>query len=115
MPRVTRRHYAEQLNWWAASGWALEIEEDPSGGLLLSTVKKGGARRWGARAEASELYEPTQVRLFLAIALYLHLHPRKAQASYAATGLFCSDKELTAFISQQRRKVSQTRYLGIVK
>jgi len=108
--RITRRHYAEVLDWWAASGWKLQIAETPDGGLVLSTTKaqaRGGQRSSGAQAAASELYDRTQVRLFLAIALYLHLHPRKAQASHQATGLYCSDKELTAFIKQQRRKVGK--------
>lgn len=109
-PRINRRHYAEQLDWWAASGWMLDIEEEEGGGLWLHTAKEkawGGSISWGAVATPEEVSTPELTRSFLTAALYLHLHPRKARAALAATGRVCNQKEFSAFIRGQRRKVGK--------
>jgi hypothetical protein len=108
--RVTRRHYAEQLDWWAASGWVMEIEDGEDGTIWLHTAKIKGRRSsalWGATATPEEVATPQLTRSFLTAALYLHLHPRKARAVLAATGQVCNQAELSAFIRAQRRKVGK--------
>jgi hypothetical protein len=79
------------------------------GRLLLFTSKKkstGSISSWGTQASAEEVATPEQVRHFLTISLYLHLHPRKASKYYEATGTTGTEAELAAFIRQQRRKVA---------
>jgi hypothetical protein len=105
--RVTRRHYAEELAWWAASGWALEVEDLADGRLLLHTIKdkaRGGSVSWGATALPEEVASPALTRRFLTEALYLHLHPIKGRRQYELTGRVCTDEELAGFICGQRRK-----------
>jgi len=107
MARVTNRHYAEELSWWYASPWALDIDELPGGGLMLYTATRAGRMRlWGATASAEEVKAPAQLRLFLTEVLYYHLHPRKAARAVGAIGMVCTHKELAAFIRQQRRKMA---------
>lgn len=111
-PRVTRRHYAEQLDWWAASGWLLDIEEEPGGGVWLHTAKektRGGSVSWGAVATPEEVATPELTRLFLTAALYLHLHPHKARKALATTGRVCTQREFSTFIRAQRRKVAANK------
>jgi hypothetical protein len=108
--RVTARKYSEEWAWWAASGWAMLAQDKLDGGLHLLTSKNIGVstRLWGTQATAEQVATPALVRHFLAISLYLHLHPRKATKHYAATGEVCSATELAAFVRAQRRKVANT-------
>lgn len=79
------------------------------GRLVLFTSKKkrtGSIRSWGAQASAEEVATPEQLRQFLTVALYLHLHPRKALKHEEATGAVATEAELAAFVRRQRRKVS---------
>ena len=116
MPRITNRHYAEELSWWHASPWELDIDEQPDGGLMLHTAKRGGRMRlWGATATAEEVKTPARVRLFLTEVLYYHLHPRKAKLMLGAIGMVCTDRELAAFIRQQRRKVAANACMRVVR
>jgi hypothetical protein len=107
--RVTRARYPEEWAWWAASGWEMIVEDTPGGGLLLSSHKQkttGGSVLWGGRAEPEEVATVAGVRRFLTESLYYHLHPRKAAVAVGAYGMVCTEKELAAFIRQQRRKMS---------
>ena len=106
--RITRARYPEEWAWWAASGWQMIVEDTPGGGLLLSSYKQkstGASVLRGGRAELQGVATAAGGRRFLAEALYLHLHPRKATLAVGAFGMVCAEKELVAFIRQQRRKV----------
>lgn len=99
--RVTARKFPEDFSWWRAWGWQLKAVDAAGGRLLLLTSKqktRGGIRLGGTQATAAEVATPTQVRHFLTISLYLHLHPRKASAHYEDMGTVSTEAELAVFV-----------------
>jgi hypothetical protein len=107
--RATARKFPEEWAWWRASGWEMLAHDAEDGRLVLFTSQQkpnGSIRSWGAQASAEEVATSEQVRHFLTISLYLHLHPRKASQHYVATGTVGTEAELAAFVRQQRRKVA---------
>jgi hypothetical protein len=101
--RVTRQQYPEQWAWWDACNWQMMVEDKSDGGLLLNSTR--GNEFSSSTATAQEASTRVGVEHFLTQALYQHLHPGKAARSRANTGQVASDKELAAFVSQQRRKM----------
>jgi hypothetical protein len=61
---------------------------------------------WGASITKEEASTREGIRQFLIEALYYHLHPRKAAQAVGAFGMVATEKELAAFVRQQRRKLA---------
>jgi hypothetical protein len=76
------------------------VEDMPDGGLQLHSTRKGKVS--GGIATANEVSTAAGVQRFLALMLYQHLHPRKAQHNRTVIGSVATDEQLVAFENKQR-------------